>query len=369
MKAAQHLRIYNGAITRMIERKSLVLEREFVASAIREEGLTEEEATSRARDLLRDSADVLDPDEVEALLVLAGDLMKAEGGVSILNHLLLLRNHMKHEDIARKLQRAADASSVPCLLAAIDLELDYLSWDGNKALARKCFWALAAIGTPDAWQAITTHSQSKDPIIAQWAAEQIERRGTPENPQSPSPASSPPASMPPEYRLTGKLTFDEYHECHRILAARRRLILRAITLLIGTMFFINGAMQDPADPIGIGIGIAAFLYVLVLSPLQFRYRVKRLWQRNPSLHKGMDITILQDGLRITDDKGQPFHKDWDGFLKFRESTSLFLLYLSPLSPFCLPKRLIPQEDHAAVRKVISAALPNPDASGEDEPLA
>jgi len=172
--------------------------------------------------------------------------------------------------------------------------------------------------------------------------------------------------MPQEHRFHGKLTFEEYLECHRILAAKRRIILRTIVIFGGLFFLIKGVAGDPGDPTRIGIGIAALVYATIISPLQFRYRVKRLWQRNPSVQKGMDITVVEDGLRITDDKGQPFHKDWTSFHQFREIPSLFLLYLSPLSPLCLPKRLIPAGDLPAARALLSSSIPSAETNRHED---
>lgn len=161
--------------------------------------------------------------------------------------------------------------------------------------------------------------------------------------------------MSAEHRFQGKLTFEEYLQVHRILTAKRRIIVRGLLILGGAIYLILGLAENPTDPIRMGIGIAAIACALLISPLQFRYRVKRLWQRNPSIQKGMDVTLVEDGLRVVDDKGQPFHKDWSGFHQFRETSAFFLLYLSPIQPLCLPKRLIPQEDIPAVRNMLAAA--------------
>jgi len=161
--------------------------------------------------------------------------------------------------------------------------------------------------------------------------------------------------MSAEYRFHGKLTFEEYLQVHRILTAKRRIIVRGLVILLGAIYIIMGVAGNPANTLLMGVGILAIASALLLSPIQFRYRVKRLWQRNPSIQKGMDVTLVEDGLRITDDKGQPFHKDWSGFHQFRETSAFFLLYLSPIQPLCLPKRLIPREDLPAVRSMLAAA--------------
>lgn len=176
MNAAQLLRIYKAAIGQMVAQKSLVLVSENVDSAIRAEGLTRNQATVQAREFLSASPENLTEEEVTALLTLAGDLTEEEDGVPILNALLSLRNHQSHEDIVRTLQATADPCSVPALVSTLESEDALAPWDEGKALARKCFWALGAIGTDEAWKAIERYSHSDDPILLQWANEQLERK-------------------------------------------------------------------------------------------------------------------------------------------------------------------------------------------------
>jgi hypothetical protein len=59
-----------------------------------------------------------------------------------------------------------------------------------------------------------------------------------------------------------------------------------------------------------------------------------------------------------DDRGNPSHSAWDSFIRFRESESLFLLYLSPLLPLCLPKRLVANGDLSDLRALLSSAIEN-----------
>ena len=65
---------------------------------------------------------------------------------------LIQENHHEHEDIIRFLQNAADPYSIPFLRQAVQLKprLSYLAYDNYGAYYKKCFWALRAIGTPEA---------------------------------------------------------------------------------------------------------------------------------------------------------------------------------------------------------------------------
>lgn len=164
--------------------------------------------------------------------------------------------------------------------------------------------------------------------------------------------------MSVEYNLKGALTFDEYLECHKILAAKRRLWIRGIIALYGGGTVIFGVFFSASkpDPVVAIIGSVCLLYAIFISPIQFRYRVKRNWDRYPRIRKGFDITVLPDGIQTTDDKGNPSHSSWDSFEKLGESESLFLLYYSPLLPLCLPKRLVLDEDIDPLREALSSSI-------------
>jgi len=176
MIASQYLRIYEAAIRQMAAENSLVLRSEYLESAISAEGLTMNKVAEDAFDMLRSSTDQLNADEIEALLTLSDDLTGSTEGIDVLNRLLLLHNHHCHEDVAQLLQHGCNQRSVRYLATAVEQELDYLAWDVGKAFARKCIWALGAIGTDEAWSEIERFSRAKDPVIADWAREQLDRR-------------------------------------------------------------------------------------------------------------------------------------------------------------------------------------------------
>lgn len=173
--------------------------------------------------------------------------------------------------------------------------------------------------------------------------------------------------MPPEYNLKGTLTFEEYLECHKILAVQRRLWIRSIITIYGTGTLIYGLAFAPTGPdlTFTIIGALFVVYGFVISPILFRYRVKRNWDRYPKIKKEFDITVSPDGVQIIDDKGNPSHSAWDSFLRYRESDSLFLLYLSPVLPLCLPKRLVSESDRGELRSILASAIGPPNNGEQD----
>jgi hypothetical protein len=164
--------------------------------------------------------------------------------------------------------------------------------------------------------------------------------------------------MSEQYTINGTLNFDEYLECHKILAEKRRLWARSIITLYGIGAILYGTFiteSGPSLPIII-IGAIFATYGICISPIQFRFRVKRNWDRYPRMKKEFNITILEDGLQAIDDKGNPSHTAWDNFLRFQESEHLFLLYMSPSLPLCIPKRLIPDGERGGLRSLLSSSI-------------
>ena len=164
--------------------------------------------------------------------------------------------------------------------------------------------------------------------------------------------------MAAEYTFSGELKFEEYLECHKILASRRRIALRTVLTLSGLGMILSTLLSasQKEDKIILIYGVLFILYALVISPLQFRWRVRRLWSQYPASRKPFQVTLKPDGLQTIDDKDQPIHRDWSNFIYYRESPNCFLLYLSPLSPLILPKRLTPKQDLPAIKELLDERL-------------
>ena len=90
-------------------------------------------------------------DDVEAALILASRFALSKELAPALCDLLEPDWHTRHEDIAQMLQAIKVPSTVDCLYRAALKKHAYLSYDNSAALARKCTWALYAVGTPEAF--------------------------------------------------------------------------------------------------------------------------------------------------------------------------------------------------------------------------
>jgi hypothetical protein len=76
--------------------------------------------------------------------------------------------HRQHEDIARLLQGLKDPRSIQPLADAMHIHCDY--WiDGGDAFIRKCAYAIADIGTPEAKAKLQLLAKDSNAIVKKYA--------------------------------------------------------------------------------------------------------------------------------------------------------------------------------------------------------
>ena len=92
----------------------------------------------------------------------------------VLAELLLQPWHNRHEDIAKELQSLRDPATADALAEAAVNKLEYLAYDDSHPLARKCTWALADIGTPEARMHLERLAHNSDAEIAGYAQKRLD---------------------------------------------------------------------------------------------------------------------------------------------------------------------------------------------------
>jgi len=112
---------------------------------------------------------------VEELLVQVEESEKSDEYVYLLIELIESDWHIRHEDVARELQHHGNQSAVSALHRTATRKYSYLEYDNSYALARKCTWALADIGTVEAKQALQELVKQSDPEISGYAEKRLER--------------------------------------------------------------------------------------------------------------------------------------------------------------------------------------------------
>ena len=170
--------------------------------------------------------------------------------------------------------------------------------------------------------------------------------------------------MASEFTFAGEYRFEEYLDCHEILASRRRVWIHAIVFayglgLLGYGFFLSGA----AVPWWlIAVALLLILYPFAISPVLFRYRVKKAWDRYPRARRRFELRVTLEGIQSKDDRGNPAHLNWDNYIGWKESPANFLVFLSPLNPRILPKRLLVGAELAEFRDFLAGIFNNSEKS-------
>ena len=109
---------------------------------------------------------------VELAFVVASRFSVPESSLECVQSLVGATWHRSHEELIRLLQDWRNPGSVDALCIAIKLKplFHYLEYDDYGAFYKKCLWALASIGTEDAFAAIKMHANSDIPALREQAA-------------------------------------------------------------------------------------------------------------------------------------------------------------------------------------------------------
>jgi hypothetical protein len=109
----------------------------------------------------------------ECEMPLAHDSMGKVDIVATLVALLRAPSHYRHEDVARYLQELRDPRAIEALFETAHVNHAYLEHSPG-VLARKCTWALADIGTPEAYERLRTLAAGSDARVAAYAQKRID---------------------------------------------------------------------------------------------------------------------------------------------------------------------------------------------------
>ncbi len=124
--------------------------------------------------LLEQARDDRSANDVEFALGLIFRFQPSADYVPLLWELLLADFHTRHEDIALALEDLKDPRSIGALYLAAHAHFAHLDYDENFALPRKCTWALARIGTPEAFDRLRQLVESPNPKISAFAQKRLQ---------------------------------------------------------------------------------------------------------------------------------------------------------------------------------------------------
>ncbi|MAS96489.1 MAG: hypothetical protein CMO55_25150 [Verrucomicrobiales bacterium] len=136
-------------------------------------GVSEDEMAADVVRLLEHGKEIRDGDWIEEGMGLGWSLPGKfpENAKGVVEELVTEDFHRQHEDMISLLQGWRSTSSIPALVAAIELkpELEYLAYDDYGAYYKKCLWALVAIGTPEAKALVEGYTRSPIPELQEEA--------------------------------------------------------------------------------------------------------------------------------------------------------------------------------------------------------
>lgn len=127
-------------------------------------------------DLLTEAIGSKSADDVEYALMVGYTFGFTDAHLKPLLDLASAPWHFKHEDVVTALGQLKSPKAVEGLHAATKWIPEYLDFDESRALAVKAIWALGRIKGPEAEAALSALIKDPDPILAESATVQIERR-------------------------------------------------------------------------------------------------------------------------------------------------------------------------------------------------
>lgn len=116
-----------------------------------------------------------DPDDFEEALSACFPITPCDGLCDLLTDALLEDWHFRHEDVVLAIQGLQCEGAVQALERRAIASPEYLQWDENHALARKCTWALADIGTAASRDALERLAGSENLVIGVYAQKRLDR--------------------------------------------------------------------------------------------------------------------------------------------------------------------------------------------------
>ena len=96
---------------------------------------------------------------------------------SLLGQIFICDWHRSHEDLALLFQFCKNPVVTESLFKVAQSNFSYLAWNENLPLKRKCTWALADIGTPEAKKYLEALSLSENELTSSFANKRLDNWG------------------------------------------------------------------------------------------------------------------------------------------------------------------------------------------------
>lgn len=159
----EFVRIYIAYIQGRIDKKDTVIEL----------GTTDEDICTLLREQLKVAIANKNDEHLRASMGFMQEYDCFNNGelLKIYNTLITDDWHSLNEDMAFILQQIADPSSIEPLYHASTMKIPHFAYNNSEAFARKCMYALGAIGTKEAEEKLRLLLQQEEPHIREYARE------------------------------------------------------------------------------------------------------------------------------------------------------------------------------------------------------
>ena len=135
------------------------------------------------------------------------------------------------------------------------------------------------------------------------------------------------------------------------------VLLLALMFLVG-IFLVN---HDLSAIGWIWLAVSAAIGIATYEVP--RFQIRRSMRRNPSLLGEIVLVLSDEGTEVTFPTGKS-QWQWRAYTKYKETQHLFILYMSPVRSFFIPKRILSPQQLEELRSLLKLRIPPEVVSGQ-----
>lgn len=151
--------------------------------------------------------------------------------------------------------------------------------------------------------------------------------------------------------------YSEALSTREAISLRRKMlgaILAGVLIILVTAIGANLGFRQGA--VTLGIVFFVFLFRLIYTFALFPWWVRRDYRAHPNIQREHALRVDEEGLYLESEIGR-IETRWPAYTRWRETKSLFLLYLGSRSFEIIPKRAFSPQQLQEFRWLLSAKLP------------
>ena len=124
---------------------------------------------------------------------------------------------------------------------------------------------------------------------------------------------------------------------------RRSYAIVGVLLLILVAWVLWVRLNEPHIPTDAWVVLACILYLFGYFVIWIPHRVKKIYRQRKGMQREVKISTTESGLLVTTENGH-MNIPWSDFRDWKESRSIFLLFLSDIESSTLPKHFFNSEN-------------------------